>query len=54
MLGYLWSVIADLFGDASKIKGKHNVGQQLRTLRDLLTNNYSQENLRMFFSANIV
>ena len=29
-LGYLWSVIADLFGDTSKIKGRHNVGDQLR------------------------
>ena len=26
MLAFLWSIIADLFGDASKIKGRHNVG----------------------------
>lgn len=48
-LGYLWSVIADLFGDASKIKGRHNVGDQLRQLRQLLNTGYSREALGQFF-----
>ena len=25
MLAYLWTVIADLYGDAAKINGRHNV-----------------------------
>ena len=25
MLAYLWSVIADLYGDSAKINGRHNV-----------------------------
>jgi hypothetical protein len=54
VLGFLWSVIADLFGDASKIKGRHNVSGQLKQLRDLLKNNYSKENLIMYFNSNIV
>ncbi len=54
MLAFLWSIIADLFGDASKIKGRHNVGAQLKQLKELLTNNYSRDNLSMFFNSNIV
>ena len=41
MLSFLWSVIADLFGDASKIHGRHNVSDKLRQLRELLSNRYS-------------
>ena len=25
MLAYLWTIIADLYGDAAKINGRHNV-----------------------------
>lgn len=50
MLNYLWAVIADLFGDASKIKGKHNVSAQIGQLRQLLLHNYSRENLLLFFN----
>ena len=33
MLSYLWTVIADLYGDSAKINGRHNVTDQLRSLR---------------------
>ena len=53
MLAYLWSVIADLFGDASKIMGRHNVTEKLRQLKDLLSNRYSNEGLIEFFKVNL-
>lgn len=53
MLNYFWSVIADLFGDACKMKGKHNMGTLMSQLRDLLKNNYSRESLIQFFNVNI-
>jgi hypothetical protein len=36
MLSYLWSVLTDLFGDVSKIQGRHNVKAQVKRLRELL------------------
>ena len=53
MLNYFWTIIADLFGDACKIKNKHNISPLLRNLRDILKNNYSRENLIQFFNVNI-
>ena len=53
MLSFLWSVIADLFGDASKIHGRHNVSDKLRQLRELLSNRYSREGLIEFFKVNL-
>ena len=49
MLSYLWTVIADLYGDSAKINGRHNVTDQLRSLRQIL-NNYDLDSLLMFFS----
>lgn len=54
MLAFLWSVIADLFGDSCKINGRHNVGDQLKQLRDLLVNRYSKQSLLEFFKVNLV
>jgi hypothetical protein len=34
----MWSVIADLYGDAAKIKGKQIIGDNLKQLRHLLNN----------------
>ena len=39
MLNYLWAIITDLYGDMSKIQGRHNVSEQIRRLRDLLKAN---------------
>lgn len=52
MLAYLWTVIADLYGDSAKINGRHNVSEQLRSLRAIL-NNYDFESLCSFFAANL-
>ena len=52
MLAYLWTVIADLYGDTAKINGRHNVSEQLRTLRGIL-NNYDFDTLCNFFSASL-
>ena len=49
MLAYLWTVIADLFQDAAKINGRHNVQDQLSNLRSIL-NNYDFESLCSFFA----
>jgi len=53
MLSFLWSVIADLFGDASKIQGRHNVSDKLRQLRELLGSRYSKEGLIEFFKVHL-
>ena len=52
MLAYLWTVIADLYGDAAKINGRHNVSEQLKQLRGLL-NNYDFETLSHFFASTL-
>ena len=52
MLAYLWTVIADLYGDSAKINGRHNVSDQLRNLRKIL-NNYDFESLCSFFAENL-
>lgn len=39
MLNYLWAVITDLYGDMSKIQGRHKVSDQIRRLRELLRAN---------------
>ena len=52
MLAYLWTVIADLYGDAAKINGRHNVSEQLRSLRTIL-NNYDFETLCAFFAQSL-
>ena len=52
MLAYLWTIIADLYGDAAKINGRHNVSDQLRSLRQIL-NNYDFQVLCDFFAANV-
>ena len=49
MLQYLWTVIADLYGDSAKINGRHNVSEQLRELRHIL-NNYDFDSLCNFFA----
>ena len=49
MLAYLWTIIADLYGDAAKINGRHNVTEQLKQLRSLL-NNYDFNTLSNFFA----
>ena len=41
-LTYLWGIIADLYTDTAKIKGRHNVGGKMGTLKQLL-NNYNYE-----------
>ena len=52
MLAFLWTVIADLYGDSAKINGRHNVSDQLRNLRQIL-NNYDFESLCSFFAENL-
>ena len=52
MLAYLWTVIADLYGDSAKINGRHNVSDQLHNLRQIL-NNYDFESLCNFFAENL-
>ena len=52
MLAYLWTVIADLYGDAAKRNGRHNVQEQLKQLRVLL-NNYDFEALSNFFAKTL-
>ena len=52
MLSYLWTVIADLYGDSAKINGRHNVSDQLRNLRQIL-NNYDFDSLCNFFAENL-
>ena len=49
MLAYLWTVIADLYGDSAKIYGRHNVQDQLNTLKQTL-NNYDFDSLCNFFA----
>jgi len=44
MLAYLWTIIADLYGDAAKTQGKHHVNEQLKQLRVIL-NGYSYEGM---------
>lgn len=39
MLSYLWTVLTDLYGDVSKIQGRHNVTDQIKRLRELLKQN---------------
>ncbi len=41
-LNYLWGVIADLYTDTAKIKGRHNVQSKMGVLRQIL-NNYNYE-----------
>ena len=43
-LTYLWGIIADLYTDTAKIKGRHNVAGKMGTLKQLL-NNYNYEQL---------
>ena len=50
MLNYLWGIIADLYVDAAKIKGFHNVQQKMQVLRGIL-NNYNFNDLLAFFKA---
>jgi hypothetical protein len=40
----MWGIIADLFMDTAKIKGRHNVQTKMPQLRQLL-NNYNFEQL---------
>jgi len=44
----LWGIIADLYIDTAKIKGHHNVSNQMGTLRAIL-NQYNFEELQEFF-----
>lgn len=44
----MWTVIADLYGDAAKIKGRQNIMDSLKQLRHLLTN-YQYDSLKEFF-----
>ena len=48
ILSYMRTVIADLYGDAAKIKGRSNISDSLKQLRHLL-NNYDYQQLRDFF-----
>lgn len=52
MLAYLWTVIADLYGDAAKRRGRHNVQEQLKQLKVLL-NNYDFDVLGNFFASTL-
>jgi len=47
-LTYLWGVVADLYTDTAKIKGRHNVHTKMGQLKQLLTN-YDFEQLVLFF-----
>jgi len=49
ILNYMWTVIADLYGDAAKIKGRQNVTESLKQLRAIL-NNYDYDQLQTFFA----
>jgi hypothetical protein len=43
-LTYLWGIIADLYTDTAKIKGRHNVQSKMGMLKQIL-NNYNYESL---------
>ena len=45
MLNYLWTLITDLYGDMSKIQGKHNVTDPIKRLREMLRLNCSKQAL---------
>jgi hypothetical protein len=47
-LQFIWTIIADLYGDYAKVRGKHNVDAQMRQLKTIL-NNYNFETLQSFF-----
>ena len=47
-LTYMWGIIADLYMDTAKIKGRHNVQSRMPQLKALL-NNYNFEQLIEFF-----
>ena len=47
-LNFMWTVIADLYGDYCKTKGRQNISDSLKQLRHLLTN-YDQDALAAFF-----
>ena len=47
-LTYMWGIIADLYMDTAKIKGRHNVQTKMPTLKQIL-NNYNYQNLQEFF-----
>lgn len=46
----MWGIIADLYMDTAKIKGRHNVQAKMPVLKQLL-NNYNFEQLVQFFSG---
>lgn len=48
-LTYLWGIIADLYMDTAKIKGQHNVGNRMATLKQIL-NQYNYQELLEFFA----
>ena len=49
-LTYLWGIIADLYTDTAKIKGRHNVQGKMGTLKQIL-NNYDYQQLIQFFMS---
>ena len=51
-LSYIWAIIADLYNDVAKVKGIHNVSNQMPKLRQIL-NNYSLESLIGFFKQSL-
>jgi len=49
MLSYLWTIVTDLYGDMSKIQGRHNVADQIRRLREMLKGNCTHIQLSHYF-----
>lgn len=49
MLSYLWTIVTDLYGDMSKIQGRHNVVDQIRRLREMLKGNCTHTQLSHYF-----
>jgi len=48
-LNYLWGVIADLYTDTAKIKGRHNVQSKMGILKQILQK-YNYDMLFTFFA----
>jgi dynactin complex subunit len=49
LLQFIYNMVADLFGDAAKSKGRQNIADNLKQLRHVL-NNYDRDQVQALFS----